>query len=93
MTKSKERLYAEHCQDQNLERFADHLRELLATNPQFYRLLNRLIHMDNVAALREIGQMSPILRRDLLEHLIPAARIGLALATFKMEDKYSEADP
>lgn len=89
MAKSKERLYAESCCSQNTETLADCVRELLADEPEFLQILSRLVNMENMAAANTLLRMR---KRDIkaaLKYLIPAARIGLAKATFVMEDKYT----
>lgn len=85
---SPERAYAEACTDQNREAFADELRRLHADDPKFLLTLTRLVHMGNRDAARVISQMPATERKHLLEWLIPAARVGLSICTFTMEDKY-----
>lgn len=89
MTKSKERLYAEHCLDQNMEAFADELRRLLADDKPLFITLNEALNRDNLTALDVLSRLSYEQRLHIMQYIIPAARIGLSVATFKMEDKYS----
>lgn len=87
---NKARAYAESVYEQNLAAFADELRGLLAEDRELLETLNRITNMDNTDAARRISQMPATERKFLLQWLIPAARLGMSVGMFAMEDKYSE---
>ena len=89
---NRSRLYAESVTDQNLSNLTDHLRDLIGHDPDFLMTLTKITHMPSTDAARVILRMPKPHQKMLLEYLIPAARVGLSLGMFAMEDKYSDPE-
>lgn len=92
MKHSQARIYAEGVLDQNKERLADELAQLLADSPDFFATLDRMVHMNAQDATRVLLRMPKAQQKVAIQWLIPCARVGLSVATFAMEDKYMDPE-
>ncbi|MGC4002837.1 MAG: hypothetical protein QM811_06785 [Pirellulales bacterium] len=88
----KLRTSAEAKVDQVRAQFADEMRILLGKDPEFFKLLHRVVGKSNTEASAAIEKLTTKSRRYLMQWLIPAARIGLLQSTFEMQDKYTRPD-